>query len=434
MEEVPASLILSIFSGIEFHLFTLDVILNFLVILVLLFFSAFVSGAEVAYFSLSPADLDDMENENVQKLLKKPNELLATILIANNFINVGIVVISAYLTSIAITFPVDSNLEFVFQVIIITALLVLFGEITPKIYANNNAVNFSLRMSKPLLFLKKLFYPLSYLLVTTTSFIDKKLAAKQTEVSVEEITKALDITEHESKEERQILKSIVEFGNTDVKEIMKSRVAVLAIDKTTKFTEVLKIIVSSGYSRIPVFEEQFDSILGILYIKDLIPYLKKADDFDWVELCRTPYFVPETKMINDLLKEFQLKKNHIAIVVDEYGGTSGIVTLEDVLEEIVGEINDEFDVDDNIYSKLDEHNYIFEGKILLNDFLKIVKGEVDYFDEVKGESDSLAGLVLEIEGRIPKIGAVCKIPPYTMVVESADLRRIKRLKITIDEN
>ncbi len=425
---------LSIFSGIELHLFSLDVILSFLVILVLLFFSAFISGAEVAYFSLSPADLEDMENEKVQNLLKKPNELLATILIANNFINVGIVVISAYFTSIAITFPVDSNLEFFFQVIIITSLLVLFGEITPKIYANNNAVNFSLRMSKPLLFLKKLFYPLSYLLVTITSFIDKKLAAKQTEVSVEEITKALDITEHESKEERQILKSIVEFGNTDVKEIMKSRVAVLAIDKTTNFTEVIKIIVSSGYSRIPVFEEQFDNVLGILYIKDLIPYLKKTDDFDWVKLCRTAYFVPETKMINDLLKEFQVNKNHIAIVVDEYGGTSGLVTLEDVLEEIVGEINDEFDVDNNVYSKLDENNYIFEGKILLNDFLKIVKGEVDSFDEVKGESDSLAGLVLEIEGRIPKIGTVCKIPPYTIVVESADLRRIKRLKITIDEN
>ena len=434
MEEVPVSLILSIFSGIEIHLFSLDVMLSLLVILVLLFFSAFVSGAEVAYFSLSSADLEDIENENVQKLLKKPNELLATILIANNFINVGIVIISAYLTSIAITFPADSNLEFVFQVIIITSLLVLFGEITPKIYANNNAVNFSLRMSKPLLFLKKFFYPLSYLLVSTTSFIDKKLAAKQTEVSVEEITKALDITEHESKEERQILRSIVEFGNTDVKEIMKSRVDVLAIDKTTNFTEVLKIIVSSGYSRIPVFEGQFDNVLGILYIKDLIPHLKKTDDFDWVKLCRNPYFVPETKMINDLLKEFQVKKNHIAIVVDEYGGTSGIVTLEDVLEEIVGEINDEFDVDDNVYSKLDEHNYIFEGKILLNDFLKIVKGEIDYFDEVKGESDSLAGLVLEIEGRIPKIGTSCKIPPYTMVVESADLRRIKRLKVIINEN
>ena len=434
MEEVPISLFLSVFSGIEINLFNLDVLLIFLLILVLLFFSAFVSGAEVAYFSLSTSDLEDMQNENVQKLLKKPNELLATILIANNFINVGIVVISAYLTSIAITFPLDSNLEFIFQVVIITSLLVLFGEITPKVYANNNPINFSLRMSKPLLFLRNIFYPLSYLLVTTTIFIDKKLSTKQTEVSVEEITKALDITEHKTNEERQILRSIVEFGNTDVKEIMKSRVDVLAIDKTTNFTDVLKIIVSSGYSRIPVFEEQFDHILGILYIKDLIPHLSENDNFNWVRLCRAPYFVPETKMINDLLKEFQVKKNHIAIVVDEYGGTSGIITLEDVLEEIVGEINDEFDVDDNIYSKLDEHNYIFEGRMLLHDFLKIVNGEVDYFDQVKGESDSLAGLVLEIEGRIPKIGTICKIPPYTMVVESADLRRINRLKITIDEN
>ncbi|MDC0249456.1 gliding motility-associated protein GldE [Flavobacteriales bacterium] len=408
-------------------------ILIFLVILFLLFCSAFVSAAEVAYFSLSPSDLECMQNENVQSLLKKPNELLATILIANNFINVGIVVISAYLTSIAIVFPVDSNLEFPFQVFIITTLLVLFGEITPKVYANNNAVDFSLRMSKPLLFLRNIFSPLSYLLVTTTSFIDKKLATKQTEVSVEEITKALDITEHKSNEERQILRSIVEFGHTDVKEIMKSRVDVLAIDKTTNFADVLKLIVSSGYSRIPVFEEQFDHVVGILYIKDLIPHLSETADFDWVKLCREPYFVPEKKMINDLLKEFQLKKNHLAIVVDEYGGTSGIITLEDVLEEIVGEINDEFDVDDNIYSKLDEHNYIFEGRMLLHDFLKIVKGRVDYFDEVKGESDSLAGLVLEIEGKIPKIGTICKIPPYTMVVESADSRRINRLKVIIDE-
>ena len=317
--------------------------------------------------------------------------------------------------------------------IIITFLLVLFGEITPKIYANNNAINFSLRMSKSLLFLKKLFYPLSYLLVTTTRLIDNKLAAKQT-VSVEEITKALDITEHESKEHRQILKSIVEFGNTDVKEIMKARVDISAIDKNTSFTEVLKIIVGSGYSRIPVFDEHLDNVLGILYVKDLIPFLNEKNNFSWVELCRAPYFVPETKMINDLLKEFQAKKNHLAMVVDEYGGTSGLVTLEDVLEEIVGEINDEFDVDNNVYSKLDEYNYIFDGKISLNDFLKIVKSEIDFFDAIKGDADTLAGLVLEIEGSIPKIGTICKIPPFTITVESSDLRKIKRLKVSIDEN
>ena len=397
--------------------------------------SAFVSASEVAYFSLTSAELEEMDNDNVRQLLQNPNELLATILITNNFINVAIVVISTYLTSIAIWFPEGSSLEFVFQVVIITGLLLLFGEIMPKVYANNNAVAFSLRTNKVLISLKKAVYPLSYLLLASTNFINKKLVSKQTPISIEEISKALDIIDHENKEEeKRILRSIVEFGNTDVKEIMKSRVAISAIDKKTSFTQVLKIIISSGYSRIPVFEKRIDKIVGILYIKDLIPYLNEKNDFDWVKLCRAPYFIPETKMLNDLLKEFQAKKNHLAIVVDEYGGTSGLVTLEDVLEEIVGEINDEFDVDDNVYSKLDEHNYIFEGKISLNDFLKITKAEIDFFDKIKGEYDTLAGLVLELEGNIPKIGTVYKIPPFTIVVESADLRKIKRLKVTIDEN
>jgi gliding motility-associated protein GldE len=404
------------------------------VILLLLIISAFISASEVGYFSLTSADLEEMDNDNVRNLLQAPNELLATILIINNFINVAIVVISAYLTSIAISFPEGSNLEFIFQILIITALLVLFGEIMPKVYANNNAVRFSLSMSKALIFFKKVVSPLSYLLVTSVNFIDKKLASKQIEISIEEISKALDITEHESKEEeRRILRSIVEFGNTDVKEIMKSRVNISAIDINTSFNDVLKIILSSGYSRIPVFEEQIDKVVGILYIKDLIPHLNEKDNFDWVELYRAPYFVPETKMINDLLKDFQAQKNHLAIVVDEYGGTSGLVTLEDVLEEIVGEINDEFDVDDNVYSKLDERNFIFDGKVSLNDFLKITKAEIDFFDQIKGESDTLAGLVLEIEGSIPKIGTTCKVPPFTIIVESADLRKIKRLKVTIDE-
>ncbi|MAU36433.1 MAG: hypothetical protein CMD14_03570 [Flavobacteriales bacterium] len=419
----------------EFHLLNVNVFLSLLAILLLLVSSAFISGSEVAYFSLTSAELEDIDDEKVCKLLEKPNELLATILIVNNFINVGIVVISAYFTSIAISFPEDSRLEFVFQIIIIASLLVLLGEIMPKVYANNNPVKFSLRMSKTLTLLKRVVYPLSYLLVKFTNLIDKKLAAKQIEISAEEISKALDITEHESKEEeRRILRAIVEFGNTDVKEIMKSRIAISAIEKKTMFVDVLKSITSSGYSRIPVYEDEIDKVVGVLYVKDLIPFLNEKDNFEWVELCRAPYFVPEKKMINDLLKEFQTKKNHLAIVVDEYGGTSGLVTLEDVLEEIVGEINDEFDVDDNVYSKLDEYNYIFDGKISLNDFLKLVKLEIDFFDEIKGESDTLAGLVLELEGKIPKIGTVCKVPPFTILVESADLRRIKRLKVTIDEN
>ena len=426
---------MSIFSGIEFHLLNTDVLWSFLAILLLLVFSAFISASEVAYFSLTSTDLKEMDDNNVRLLLQEPNQLLATILIVNNFINVGIVVISAYFTSISVSFPKDSSLEFIFQVVIITTLLLLFGEIMPKVYANNKAAAFSLRMSKVLILFKKAVYPLSYLLVNSINLIDKKLAAKQIEISAEEMSKALDITEHESKEEeRRILRSIVEFGNTDVKEIMQSRVAISAIDKKTSFIEVLQIIIRSGYSRIPVFEDQIDKVLGILYIKDLIPHLDKADDFNWVELCRAPYFVPETKMINDLLKNFQARKSHLAIVVDEYGGTSGLVTLEDVLEEIVGEINDEFDVDDNVYSKLDEHNYIFDGKISLNDFLKITKEKADLFDKIKGESDTLAGLILEIEGIIPKIGTVCKVPPFTIVVESADLRKIKRLKVNINEN
>jgi len=435
LEEPSFNFLLSIFSGIEFHLLNTDVLWSFLAILLLLVFSAFISASEVAYFSLTSTDLKEMDDNNVRLLLQEPNQLLATILIVNNFINVGIVVISAYFTSISVSFPKDSSLEFIFQVVIITTLLLLFGEIMPKVYANNKAAAFSLRMSKVLILFKKAVYPLSYLLVNSINLIDKKLAAKQIEISAEEMSKALDITEHESEEEeRRILRSIVEFGNTDVKEIMQSRVAISAIDKKTSFIEVLQIIIRSGYSRIPVFEDQIDKVLGILYIKDLIPHLDKADDFNWVELCRAPYFVPETKMINDLLKNFQARKSHLAIVVDEYGGTSGLVTLEDVLEEIVGEINDEFDVDDNVYSKLDEHNYIFDGKISLNDFLKITKEKADLFDKIKGESDTLAGLILEIEGIIPKIGTVCKIPPFTIVVESADLRKIKRLKVNINEN
>ena len=439
MEASPSlNFLVSLFNDInqiQINLYSVDIFLCSILIFFLLISSAFISGSEVAYFSLNKKHLEDINNNNIRKLLQKPNELLATILIVNNFINVGIVMISTYLTSIVISFPSGSNLEFFFQIFIITSLLVLFGEIMPKVFANNHPVSFSLKMSRILIFLKKIVYPLSYLLVTTTKFIDKNKATNKMEISVEEISKVLDITEHESKaDERRMLRSIVEFGNTDVKEIMKARVDISAIDKNISYHNVLKIIVSNGYSRIPVFDENLDNILGILYVKDLIPYLNENNNFNWVKLCRIAYFVPETKMINDLLKEFQSKKNHLAIVVDEYGGTSGLVTLEDVLEEIVGEINDEFDIDENVYSKLDENNYIFDGKISLNDFLKIVKIDLDFFDKIKGDSDSLAGLILELEGKIPKIGTICRIPPFTIVIESSDLRRIKRLKVTLNEN
>ena len=439
MTDDPLPIILNIFSQVDINFLQLENLLIFILIIILLTFSAFVSGAEISYFSLNMSDLEELnENNNksklIYKLLREPNSLLATILIANNFINVAIVILSTYLTSISFVFAEGSILEFVFQVIVITSFLVLFGEITPKVYANQNAVKFSLWMAKPLIFLRKIFYPFSYILVSSTSIIENRLKRNDSNVNIEEISKALDLTDeqHEGKEGK-ILRSIVEFGNTDVKEIMKSRVDVIAVDKETKYSELLKIITSSGYSRIPVFDKQFDNILGILYIKDLIPYLSNSDDFKWIELCRVPFFVPENKMINDLLKEFQAKKNHIAIVVDEYGGASGIVTLEDVLEEIVGEINDEFDDDNNIYSKLDDSNFIFEGKILLIDFLKIVDCDVDFLDDLKGESDSLAGLILEHEGKIPKIGDVIKIKHFTFYIEAVDLRRIKRIKVSINE-
>ncbi|MEE2954370.1 MAG: gliding motility-associated protein GldE [Bacteroidota bacterium] len=436
MEDDPLLASLSIINQVDFHFLNVESFVSATLILILLVFSALISGSEVAYFSLSRTDLDIPNKKDkgllVLKLLSKPNELLATILIVNNFVNVGIIILAAFFTEVSMTFEEGSSLEFLFQVFVITGILVLIGEITPKVYAHQHALRFSNWMARPLTILKKLVFPLAYLLVKSTSIIDNRLKKKREHASIEEISKALDLAGKESREEeKRILRSILEFGNTDVKEIMKSRVDVIAIEEKELFSNVLKLIISSGFSRIPVYRQQFDNVLGILYIKDLIPYLNKGDDFEWIKFCRAPYFIPENKMINDLLKEFQVKKNHIAIVVDEYGGASGIVTLEDVLEEIVGEINDEFDDEENVYSKLDNSNFIFEGKIPLIDFLKIVKGEPDYFDDIKGEADTLAGFILEIKGEIPKIGITVTHKPYTFKIESADRRRIKWVKVTI---
>jgi gliding motility-associated protein GldE len=291
-------------------------------------------------------------------------------------------------------------------------------------------------MSIPLNLSSKLFSPLSYLLTSSTAFIDKRLKRKKEVVSMDEIAEALELTTETdpNEEEQKILKSIVEFGNIDVKEIMKSRVDVVAIEQKLLFEKVIDLVVDSGFSRIPVYKENFDDVIGILYVKDLIPHLDQKSDFKWQDLIRSAYFIPETKMINDLLKEFQDKKIHLAIVVDEYGGTSGIVTLEDILEEIVGDITDEFDDDGNIFSVLDDYTFIFEGKISLNDFLKTVKGEIDYFDGVKGDSDSLAGLILELKGVIPSKGEIIKFAPYIFTIESSDSRKIKRIKVQIKKD
>ncbi|MDP7430677.1 MAG: gliding motility-associated protein GldE, partial [Flavobacteriales bacterium] len=383
MEEEFSPLLLSIFFDITLQPISIGIALNFIVILLMLFCSALISGAEVAYFSLTPNNVKYLNQEKSKKalltlkLLEKPNKLLATILITNNFINIGIIILSTYFTASIFQFPENSIMEFMFQIVVITFVIVLFGEITPKVYANRNALWFSKWMSIPLNLSSKLFSPLSYLLTSSTSFIDKRLKRKKEVVSMDEIAEALELTAETdpNEEEQKILKSIVEFGNIDVKEIMKSRVDVVAIEQKLLFEKVIDLVVDSSFSRIPVYKENFDDVIGILYVKDLIPHLDQKSDFKWQNLIRSAYFVPETKMISDLLKEFQDKKIHLAIVVDEYGGTSGIVTLEDILEEIVGDITDEFDDDGNVFSILDEHNFIFEGKISLNDFLKTVKGE-----------------------------------------------------------
>tara|TARA_E500000331_G_C17271835_1_gene719592 strand:+ start:3668 stop:4999 length:1332 start_codon:yes stop_codon:yes gene_type:complete len=442
LEEELSWLLLSALLEIKLQPISIDIAIILLIIILMLFCSALVSGAEVAYFSLAPNDVESLNNDKSKKatltlkLLSNPNKLLAIILITNNFINIGIIVLSTYLTAGIFNFQNNSILKFFIQIVVITFVIVLFGEITPKVYANRNALLFSKWMCKPLNLFSKIFSPLSFLLTSSTSFIDKRLKQKKEVVSMDEIAEALELTaeDQQTEEEQKILKSIVEFGNIDVKEIMKSRVDVVAIEEHLQFEQLIKLVVDSGFSRIPVFKESFDNVIGLLYIKDLIPHLEEKENFNWQNLIRPAYFVPETKMISDLLKEFQDKKIHLAIVVDEYGGTSGIVTLEDILEEIVGEINDEFDDDGNYFSILDEHNFIFEGKISLNDFLKTVKGELDYFDETKGDADTLAGLILELKGGIPDKGEIIEFDPYIFTIESADKRKINRIKVHIKEH
>jgi len=399
-----------------------------------------ISGSEVAFFSLSPGDIEKMQkkktkiNKLILKLLDIPERLLATILIANNFINVAIVILTAYVSNSLIDFSQAKILGIIFNVVFITFLLLLFGEILPKIYATLLPRKFAAFMAYPLLYLNGLFRPISSLLMYSTSFVNKRVGHRGHNISINDLSHALELTSSGMSEDKNILKRIVKFGNIDVKEIMKSRVDVTVVDNKSSFSQLINIILESGYSRIPVFEDTFDNVRGVLYIKDLLPHLHKNDTFKWQELIRPPYFVPENKKINDLLTEFQTKKIHLALVIDEYGGTSGIVTLEDILEEIVGEITDESDDDEIIYSKQDNNNYIFEGKILLNDFFKITNIKDDVFDEVKGEADTLAGLILELRGEIPEKNSTVSYKNFNFRIESADKRRIKQIKVTINNS
>jgi gliding motility-associated protein GldE len=424
--------------------FSIGVLIGLLVIIVLLLCSAMISGSEIAFFSLNPVQLKEIESKEttVSKLilshLRRPKRLLATILITNNFVNVGIVILSAYVSGMVLNFMNYPILGIIIEIFIITFMILLFGEIMPKIYSNQKPVVFASLMAMPLHYLIKIFYPLSSLLVRSTSFIDKKLAAQSQTISMTDLSEAIDITvqqQDNQEDETKILKGIVKFTDIEVSEIMRSRMDVIAINSESTFHDVINIVTESGYSRIPVFVETFDKIEGILYVKDLLPHLNKSADFKWQSLIRPAFFVPENKKINDLLQEIREKKIHLAIVVDEYGGTSGIVTLEDVLEEIVGEISDEFDSpeDEIEYNKIDDNHYIFEGRTSINDFCKIIGTDDHVFDSVKGEADSIAGLMLELHGKMPEKNTVVTYLEYDFKVLTVDKRRIKMINVTINE-
>nr|WP_194535832.1 gliding motility-associated protein GldE [Zobellia nedashkovskayae] len=412
------------------------------ILVVLLMLSALISGAEVAFFGLSQTEVNEIaENKSVRgniiiKLLERPKKLLATILIANNAINIGVVLLFSNIGNSLFANVELEWVRFLLEVVVATFLILMFGEILPKVYANRNRIAFAHLMSYPLNVLDFLFSPLSLPMRAGTLFLYNKLGKQKSSLSIDQLSQALELTSDgdTTKEEQKILQGIVTFGNTDTKQVMRPRIDIFAISEDMKFLEVVGEIKKHGYSRIPVFSENMDNVLGVLYVKDLLPYIDRKT-FNWMTLIREPYFVPENKKLDDLLLEFQEKKNHLAVVVDEYGGTSGIVTLEDIIEEIVGDISDEFDDEDLIFSKLDDFNYVFDGKTALKDFYRVAKIENETeFEEQKGESETIAGFVLEIAGSFPKRGEVIVFNKYQFIVESLDKKRLKQIKITLPQD
>ena len=408
--------------------------------IIFLCLSALISASEVAFFSLVPKNREELRksvssrDKITLQIYEKPKILLATILIANNLLNIGVVLLSEIIANEKLDFAKNPLLAFLIQVVAVTFLILLFAEVIPKVFAHQHSLTVARFMAFPISFLEKLLYPLSALLIASTSFIDRKIKKRTHSISVEDLSHALEltITSDTPDAERKILKGIVKFGQVNVKQIMIPRIDITAFEYNSLFKNLLEGILASGYSRVPIYKESIDKISGILYVKDLLPYLDKGNDFKWQSLIREPFFIPENKKNDDLLKEFQHKKIHMAVVVDEFGGTSGLVTLEDVIEEIVGEINDEFDDDDLVYSKLDDTNYVFEGKISLSDLCRKVGVEYDTFEIINGrEADTLAGFLIEHTGNIPKKGEEVKYKDYIFTVESADNRKIKRVKVTV---
>jgi len=430
----------SLFDGITVYPPSVGAIIAIVLAFILLFCSGFVSASEIAFFSLSPNDMSEIEQSNkdndkkILNLLEESERLLATILISNNFVNVTIIMLCNYFFSQVIDFGTSKVIEFIVLTVLLTFLLLLFGEIIPKIYSSQYTLKFCRTAAPVMWFLRRFFYPLSGLLMSSSFIVNRVVSKKDHNISVDELSHALELTDHEEiKEERNILKGIIRFGDETAKEVMTPRLDMVDIEMKTPYTSVLKCIIENGYSRIPVYEGSQDNIKGILYVKDLLPHLDQGDNFHWQPLIRPAFFVPETKMIDDLLHDFQKNHIHIAVVVDEFGGTSGIVTLEDIIEEIVGEINDEYDDEERQYVKLNENEYIFEAKILLADFYKAVKCEDEEFEPIVGEADTLAGLLLEIKGEFPKLHETLEYSRYSFEVLEMDVRRILKVKVTIRE-
>ena len=426
-----------VFNGISVHSPTISAIIAIVLAGLLLLVSGFASASEIAFFSLSPSDLNAIDekkhpsDEKIRKLLDDTERLLATILITNNFVNVTIIMLCNFFFMSVFEFH-SPIAEFLILTVILTFLLLLFGEIMPKIYSAQKTLAFC-RFSAPGIWMfRSLFYPVASMLVRSTSFLNKHFARKNHNISVDELSHALELTDKaELKEENNILEGIIRFGGETAKEVMTSRLDVVDLDICTPFKDVLQCIIENAYSRIPIYSENRDNIKGILYIKDLLPHLNKVD-FRWQSLIRPAYFVPETKMIDDLLRYFQANKIHIAIVVDEFGGTSGIVTMEDIIEEIVGEIHDEYDDEERTYAVLNDHTWVFEAKTQLTDFYKITKVDEEVFDEVAGDSDTLAGLLLELKGEFPALHEKVTYDHYEFEVLEMDNRRILKVKFTIN--
>jgi len=423
-----------------FFIFTdTNLIVGFVGIFILLFLSAIVSGAEVAFFSLSQKEIEDVLQENnpkgkiISNLLDRPKKLLATLLVANNFFNIGVVILFSFIGRNIFKDVVSDSLKFLLEVILVTFLILLFGEILPKVYASRNNIKFAKRVAYPIAFLDKLLSPVSLPMRAVTLYLHNKLGKQKTNFSVDQLSQALELTDSEgtSSEEQKILEGIVSFGNTDTKQVMSPRIDIFALEISETFAEIYPKIIETGFSRIPVYRDNIDQIEGVLFVKDLLPHIDKTE-FDWTTLIREAFFVPENKKLDNLLKDFQSLKSHLAIVVDEYGGTSGLVSLEDVIEEIVGDISDEFDDEHLNFSQIDENNFLFEGKINLKDFYRIIDVDEDLFESRKGEAETLAGFILEILGNFPKKNQKIAFENCVFTIETVDNKRIKQIKVTIE--